>query len=320
MKNDSKTMKNDVNLCMKIAEECNVESVDDFLKIMNLSKYKRSKFFHIFKFQDHFDELPRAVNIRSKSYFELTLITQSTLEATDVTVDSVRFSSQSSSLTFVVPGQSTKIQVKAKNAEDLHGYLIVFTPEFLNNVFSAYNIIQRFPYFNIRFSPVHYLDQQKTEKLAILFDMVFEKFQRIQVGKEELLQAYFNVLLLELQDLLAFETIAGNRTSQIVYDFENLIKKTVAKHNVLDFYAEQLCISSTYLSQCVRQITGSSAKKVIDQYVIMEAQYLLVHSESDVGEISHQLGFEEVSNFIAYFKKNVGTTPLKFKRKLSRLT
>lgn len=316
MKNNLKMMKNDVNLSMKKTEEWNIESVHDFLDIMNLSKYKRTEFFHIFKFENHFHELPRAVSIRSKGYFELTLITQSTEKATNVTVDNVQFSSQSSSLTFVAPGQSTKIQVQANNSEDLHGYLIVFTPQFLSNASSEYNIIQRFPYFNIRFSPVHYLDQQKTQKLAILFEMVYEKFQRMQMRKEELLTAYFNVLLLELQELLAFESIAGNRASQIVYNFENLIKKTGEKHQTLDFYAEQLFISSSYLSECVRKITGFSAKKVIDQYVIMEAKYLLHHSESDIGQISNQLGFEEVSNFIAYFKKNVETTPLKYKRNL----
>lgn len=309
-------MKNDVNLFMKKNEELNVGSVKDFLRIMNLSKHKRTEFFHIFKFENHFHELPRTVSIRSQGYFELTLITKSSQEATSVTVDSVQFSSQSGSLTFVAPGQSTKIQVQATNSEDLHGYLIVFTPEFLGNVFSEYNIIQRFPYFNLRFSPVHYVDQQKTERLSILFEMVFEKFQIMQIGKEELLIAYFNVLLLELQALLAFENVAGSRSSQVVYLFENLIKKTPAKHQTLDFYAEQLFISNSYLSECVRKTTGYSAKKVIDQYLIMEAKYLLGHTELDISQISNKLGFEEVSNFIAYFRKNVKTTPLKYRRSL----
>lgn len=300
---------------MENANIYSVYTVADFLELMNLSDYQKSNSFHILKFEDHYSEMPRDVSLRSLGYFEVTLVTKSIKNATKIAVDHINFTAQSSSLTVVAPGQDTHINVQGSSSDDVTGYLIVFTPDFLNEVLSTYNIIQRFPYFNLRFSPIHSIDEEKTKKLQELFELVFEKFHLMKVGDEELLNAYFNVLLLEVQEILKLEKIKGNRPSQIVYNFENLVKKTSHKHQKLEYYAEKLFISTTYLSECVRKVTGYSAKKIIDQYILMEAKSLLDYSDHDISSISTMLGFDEVSNFIAYFKKAIGTTPLLYRRK-----
>lgn len=290
-----------------------IKSVSEFLDVMNLSDFLRCEGFHIFKFEDHFKELPKQISLHSQGYFELTLVTYSEKNATNIQVDHTHFRSAEDSLTFVAPGQSTEILVRGTKAEDVKGYMIVFTSNFLGNSTSEYNIIKRFPYFNIRFSPVHYLTDEHRNHVSELFELLYQKFQHMKTGNEELLNAYLNVLLLEIQQILELKHKMGNRAEQLVYNFENLIKKTPAKHQKLNFYASQLNVSTVYLSECLKKITGISAKSVIDEYLIMEIKSLLNYSDYSISDIAHLVGFDEVSNFIVYFKKHTDNTPHKYR-------
>jgi AraC-like DNA-binding protein len=46
-----------------------------------------------------------------------------------------------------------------------------------------------------------------------------------------------------------------------------------------------------------------------------EAKNLLTEGELNISEISHLLGFENTTYFSRLFKKEVGTTPNKFKKR-----
>jgi len=58
-----------------------------------------------------------------------------------------------------------------------------------------------------------------------------------------------------------------------------------------------------------------TAKEVIDQRVVLEAKRLLVHSNATSAQIGYQLGFPEPSNFVKFFRRMTGTTPLVYKKK-----
>ena len=58
---------------------------------------------------------------------------------------------------------------------------------------------------------------------------------------------------------------------------------------------------------------GKSPKEMIDDRVVLEAKRLLLYSDSSVKEISHELGFDEPTNFIKYFRKHVAQTPNTFR-------
>jgi AraC family transcriptional regulator, transcriptional activator of pobA len=78
-------------------------------------------------------------------------------------------------------------------------------------------------------------------------------------------------------------------------------------------YAERLGIPEKRLQLVTFEAFGKQPKVLIDERVHLEAKRLLLFSGATVKEISFDLGFDEVTNFVKYFKKHSGTTPSEFR-------
>lgn len=104
------------------------------------------------------------------------------------------------------------------------------------------------------------------------------------------------------------EIINRNFRTTLEKNFKN-IKRPVG-------YAGLLNISTSYLNECVSQVTGYSVSHHILQRVMLEARRLLYHSDQSIKEISIALGYEDPDYFSRSFKKIVGVSPIAFKNKI----
>jgi AraC-like DNA-binding protein len=77
--------------------------------------------------------------------------------------------------------------------------------------------------------------------------------------------------------------------------------------------ARRLGYSESTLARACLAATGRTAKEALDERVALEAKRLLVHSRASVTAISHQLGFSEPTNFVKFFRRVTGTSPLAFR-------
>ncbi|WP_238386558.1 AraC family transcriptional regulator [Chitinophaga rupis] len=80
-------------------------------------------------------------------------------------------------------------------------------------------------------------------------------------------------------------------------------------------YAKKLNISTPYLNECVRNITGHPVSHHIQQRIILEAKRLLYYSGRSVKEIAYELGYDDHAYFSRLFTKVAGMTPLTFRNK-----
>ena len=83
----------------------------------------------------------------------------------------------------------------------------------------------------------------------------------------------------------------------------------------MGFYARQLNITPKYLSSVVKEVSGKTAARWIDESVILEAKTLLKYSGMSIQEIAYSLNFSTQSFFGKYFKQHTGTSPSRYKRK-----
>jgi len=104
------------------------------------------------------------------------------------------------------------------------------------------------------------------------------------------------------------------RSAEIARQFKNLL--TAHCHTIKrpSEYASKLNVSSGYLNETIKKVTGSTVSYWIQQEIFSEAKRLLNHSDADVKQIAHELGYPDYAYFIRFFRKASGLSPLGFRR------
>lgn len=106
-----------------------------------------------------------------------------------------------------------------------------------------------------------------------------------------------------------------SRSEIIAKSFNHLIEKNYATLKRPAAYAERLNISTHYLNECIKNVTGTSASEQIRERIILEAKRLLYHSDKSVKEIAFELGYEDYPYFSRLFTKSAGMSALAFRNK-----
>lgn len=107
----------------------------------------------------------------------------------------------------------------------------------------------------------------------------------------------------------------GTRQDEIFKSFVSLVHEHCASQREVSFYADKLCISTKYLTGICKAVTGDSAKKIIDDFAILEIKVLLQSTELTVQEIADRLGFPDQSYLGRYFKRHEGMSPKEYQSK-----
>jgi AraC family transcriptional regulator, transcriptional activator of pobA len=95
--------------------------------------------------------------------------------------------------------------------------------------------------------------------------------------------------------------------------FRDLVEQHFSNNKLVNFYTNQLNINEKRLQKSITQIFGKSPKEYISERIILEAKRLLLHSNANTKEIAFDLGFDEPTNFIKFFKKYTQKTPIEFR-------
>jgi AraC-like DNA-binding protein len=80
------------------------------------------------------------------------------------------------------------------------------------------------------------------------------------------------------------------------------------------FLADNVHLSSSYLSDLLKKETGMNAQDHIHYYLIEEAKNVLLNTDSSVGEVAYSLGFDYPQYFSKLFKQKTGLTPGEYRR------
>lgn len=107
----------------------------------------------------------------------------------------------------------------------------------------------------------------------------------------------------------------SNRQEEIFKNFVTLVHENCISQREVTFYAVKLCISTKYLTGICRNVTGDSAKKIIDDFAMLEIKVLLQSTDLTIQEIADRLGFPDQSYLGRYFKRHEGMSPKEYQSK-----
>ncbi|MCQ2607854.1 MAG: bifunctional hydroxymethylpyrimidine kinase/phosphomethylpyrimidine kinase [Bacteroidales bacterium] len=120
-------------------------------------------------------------------------------------------------------------------------------------------------------------------------------------------QAYLNTQIVHSPNL-------AGRCNELYNEFINAIAKYGKNYSDVQFYAEQLNVSSRYLSQVTKRISGMAPKTIIDNYIIKEIETELKTTGKSIQEIANDFGFSSQAHFTKFFKKMKNISPREFRK------
>jgi len=109
-------------------------------------------------------------------------------------------------------------------------------------------------------------------------------------------------------------TQTHNYNQTLLKSFRKLIEHNFIKLKFPKQYAALLYVTPNHLNALCNDLVGTSAGELIRNRIILEAKRLLINMELSISEIAEKLAFNDDSYFIKFFKKQVGTTPDKFRK------
>ena len=133
-----------------------------------------------------------------------------------------------------------------------------------------------------------------------------------------LLRHQLYALLLRVQAAGARNTPHNGIRDEIRFRFNRfarLVDAHFATCRQVAEYARELGCSEKTLSRTTQEIAGIGAKSYIVARINLEAKRLLAHTTMTIAAISEQLGFDEATNFVKFFKREVGCAPAEFRQR-----
>ncbi|RXK47537.1 AraC family transcriptional regulator [Aquirufa rosea] len=205
-------------------------------------------------------------------------------------------------------------QIHALNSEsEYHGHFFLFTKEYLLNYFTPstfFHISQLFNYH--MFHPVYQLDECMMDYAGrVASEYIYSPY----ILKNQIISSLFSIILYKLNNRNLL--IQSNQNLKQGFDlfekFKNLIEEEYNKSRNVNDYADQMNISYKHLNEISKRFTNRTAKEFLDDYIILEIKRKLSSTSLSVKEICFETGFDEPTNFVKYFKKATGITPLEFR-------
>ena len=92
-------------------------------------------------------------------------------------------------------------------------------------------------------------------------------------------------------------------------------RESKQKNRNVSYYEESLHISSVYLNEVIKNVTGVSVSRYIQNELILHAKRMLVYTSLTVREISTHLGIDDYAYFTRLFTKAVGISPTLYRKK-----
>lgn len=109
-----------------------------------------------------------------------------------------------------------------------------------------------------------------------------------------------------------------NRARLLVTNFLDLVAAHHLRHRDVQFYADKLCIDTSYLYKLTFKVLSASPKKLIDLQVTRAIKNLLINTDLTVKNIATELQFSDASYMSKFFTRLEGISPANYRIKMGK--
>lgn len=207
------------------------------------------------------------------------------------------------------PGQVHQLTLSATST----GYIMEFSPDFYHPKDGQFaQALSRVSSKNLC-----ELDTGKLKKLYSILENILQEHLDKQEGYLEVIKSDLGVFFIELlrhrQNKTSHSTATKTYEQEQLDKLLRLIEENLAANKQVPYYADLLNLSSYQLNSITKSLLGKTCSDIINEQIILEARRYLLATSNQVTQIAYHLGYEDVSYFIRFFKKQTGYTPDAFR-------
>lgn len=218
-------------------------------------------------------------------------------------------------LFFISPGQ---IHYFEKDAER-EGTIIHFNESFLSDENNSENVFLKYNVFNAFDTVPHYhVNTENIEMLDFLTKEMNKETDNVNLfAHNDLLKYFVKMFLIYIQRNgkrgHGIPLCINNSLNRTFIRFRQTLERNYRTMHTVKEYANHLNVSTKTLTNCVYGSSHSTPLAIINGRIVLEAKRQLLHSSLKIKEIAFQLGFEDPSYFVKFFKRQTGFLPAEFR-------
>lgn len=237
-------------------------------------------------------------------------------------VNFIKYNLQKNSLALTSPNSLKRILHSSPNTK-ITG--MSFTTNFLNWLGVSSDVFELLDYFTTKFSAEWKLNSEDAHLFLKLIGQLQERIanDRERSYRKELLYHAFYIFLYEIAELGKKYSNQINptmsRKENLMMNFVMLVQEQFRTERKVLNYANQLHVSAKYLTETIKEISGSTAGDFIDHIVLIEAKSLLLNPQLSIAEIALELNFSDQSFFGKFFKRLIGQSPKAYRNSAEAL-
>ncbi len=269
--------------------------------------------FNVFKLEPFKGNSGKPVPYKKRDYFKITLLVgESNIEYADKTIHLKK-----QALVFSNP----QIPYCWEHTDSIHhGYFCIFDQAF----FHQYGNLIQYSLFQPEGNHVFELANAQLPQVEKAFERMFEEINSDYVHKYDVLRTIVYELVhfaLKMQPSDSLTRHPLNAAQRISALFLELLERqfpiddtqqTLSLRSASD-YAKRLNVHVNHLNRAVKEATHKTTTQIIAERILQEAKTLLKQTAWTVSEIAYALGYNEVTHFSNFFKKQTELSPLQFR-------
>lgn len=207
------------------------------------------------------------------------------------------------------PGQVHQLELKA----GCRGFLAEFDPAFYNPKYGIAH--QRL----IRAGNKNFCEMEagRFQKLLQVLSHMFKEYTGKESGYTEAIKADLDLFFIEFirQGKSNGDNQSNNSYTQERFEaFIEKLNSNITTLKQVSDYADLLNLSTYQLNTITKISVGKPASQLINEYIVLEAKRYLLATPNQVKDIADQLGYDDISYFIRFFKKHTGYSPEAFRK------
>ena len=153
-------------------------------------------------------------------------------------------------------------------------------------------------------------------QIDIIDEEAAKSYENTDYCRENIILAV-NTLLLYIQRISKHSSLPQKDNAEYqdkqFYDFRTLLGNKFREERSVQYYADQLKVSTRQLNSICQRASGQNAKEIIDHYTIIELQVALMYSHKSFQELVSEFKFPDQSYLNRYFKRHTGYSLSEFR-------